>query len=356
MTTPTIPAGNLFMNATLYTGNGGTQTITNGVSGQSFQPDLVWIKGRSSSNQDHTLVDSVRGVSRRIRSNATTAEVLESGFNVTAFNSSGFTAVDDAAGDYNVNGSVGGTYSGAAQYVGWQWKAGGTAVSNTNGTITSSVSANTTSGFSVVSWTQGSSTSQTIGHGLGVAPAMFIVKDRTATSSWYVYHQSIGATGGLSLNSTSATTTSANFWNNTAPTSSVMTISTNCIGTAGDALITYCWTPIAGYSAFGSYTGNGSADGPFVYLGFRPRFVMIKQTSGVSDWWIWDTARETYNQMSTPLFPNTSGAEASNVAYNFDILSNGFKMRSSNATVNGSGLTYIYACFAENPFKYANAR
>jgi hypothetical protein len=344
------------MNATLYTGNGGTQTITNGVSGQSFQPDLVWIKGRSSSNQDHTLVDSVRGVSRRIRSNATTAEVLESGFNVTAFNSSGFTAVDDAAGDYNVNGSVGGTYSGAAQYVGWQWKAGGTAVSNTNGTITSSVSANTTSGFSIVSWTQGSSTSQTIGHGLGVAPAMFIVKDRTATSSWYVYHQSIGATGGLSLNSTSATTTSANFWNNTAPTSSVMTISTNCIGTAGDALITYCWTPIAGYSAFGSYTGNGSADGPFVYTGFRPRYVLLKRTDSSGNWGVWDTSRDPYNAVQYELVPNLSDAETTAAGPRLDILSNGFKLRNTGAAYNASGGTYVYACFAENPFKYANAR
>jgi len=343
--TSTIVKGNTVMDATLWTGTNATLGIVN--SG-AMKPDFMWIKRRSAV-ASHVLIDTVRGLPYPMFSDSTGSEqTATAGTGITAVNSNGFTLGTDIS-------TTGATNTNAQTFVGWQWQAGqGTTSSNTSGTITSTTCVNATAGFSIVSWTQGSSTSQTIGHGLGVAPAMFIVKDRTATSSWYVYHQSIGATGGLNLNSTSATTTTANFWNNTAPTSSVMTISTNCLGTSGDALITYCWTPIAGYSAFGSYTGNGSADGTFVYTGFRPKFVMIKRTDGVSDWTMFDSSRIGYNPSNNELYANLTHIEDSNV--DIDLVSNGFKLRTTDGYVNASGGTFIYAAFAENPFKYANAR
>ena len=363
MSTPTIPNGAAYMAATLYTGNGSTQTITNGVAGQSFQPDLVWVKGRSSASQDNLLVDSVRGISKRLISNKTAAETLESGYNITAFNSSGFTAVDDTNGSYNVNGSVGGTFSGAALYVGWQWKAGGTAVSNTSGTITSSVSANTTSGFSVVTYT-GTGANATVGHGLGVTPKMVIVKGRSVSGySWTIWNKPTvdanGAPAVLALESTSAWFNRATAFNSTAPTSSVFSIGTDLgTNTNGGTYVAYCWSEIAGYSVFGSYTGNGSAtSGAFVYLGFRPRFVMIKRTDSTSSWIMIDSSRDPYNLAGQGLQANSSAAELTPASsgYPIDLLSNGFKLYETGDPNVSSG-TYIYAAFAENPFKYANAR
>ena len=356
--TTTIVKGNTVMDATLYTGNGSTQTITNAAT---FKPDLVWVKGRSSSQQDHTLVDSVRGVSRRLRSNATTAEVLESGYNITAFNSNGFTVVDDTAGSYNVNGSVGGTYSGAAQYVGWQWQAGqGTTSSNTSGSITSTVSVNASAGFSIVSYT-GTGANATVGHGLGVAPQFIITKNRSATSAWHCYVAAISnmQNGYIVLNSDAAFSTSTNtVWNGTQPTSSVFSVGTDAgVNGNGNSEIAYCWTPIAGYSAFGSYTGNGSTDGPFVYTGFKPKFVLIKGAYFASNWFIEDAARNGYNvNNGVALRPNLSGAEDGTTTYNLDLLSNGFKLRSSAGDSNTNGSVFIYMAFAENPFKNALAR
>ena len=355
--TSTIVKGNTVMDATLYTGNGSTQTVTNAAA---FKPDLVWVKGRSTATQDHTLVDSVRGVSRRLRSNATTAEVLESGFNITAFNSSGFTAVDDTNGSYNVNGSVGGTFSGAALYVGWQWQAGqGSTSSNTNGTITSTVSVNASAGFSVVTYT-GTGANATVGHGLGVAPSLVIAKGRgtqVATSDWATYHASLGNTQRIWLNLTNSAGTNSTYWNNTSPTSTTFSLGSE--GTVNGLLATYvayCWTPIAGYSAFGSVTGNGSADGPMIYTGFKPRFILYKRTDSTSDWRIWDTARTPYNAMSSVLYPDVSDAEFTATSQDFDALSNGFKIRNSSAAMNASGGTYIYAAFASNPFKNSLAQ
>jgi hypothetical protein len=348
----TIVKGNTVMDATLYTGNGSTQTITNAAG---FQPDLVWVKGRSSANQDHTLVDSVRGVSRRIRSNQTGAEVLESGFNITAFNSTGFTAVDDTNGGYNVNGSVGGTFSGAAQYVGWQWQAGGAAVTNTAGTISAQVSANPTAGFSVVVYTGNGTNGATVGHGLGVSPSMIIEKGRSTTYSWSV--QGCGvmwtpATSTLFLNATNALNPGGGI---AAPTSSVFTPSATLYANeSGVSNVAYVFAEIAGFSKFGSYVGNGSADGPFIYTGFKPAFVLRKGISiaGIS-WSIVDDARNPYNLVNANLFPNTTGAE-SVPSGEVDFLSNGFKFRSSSFSI--SGVTYIYAAFAENPFKNSLAR
>lgn len=342
-TTYAIPDGRVAMAATLYTGNGTSQTIVNTVNGVSFAPDLVWEKQRSGTGW-HNLVDTVRGVGNRLFSNTTNAEAYAA-TNLTAFNSNGFSIGSD--GDWNTN---------AATNVAWQWKAGGTAVSNTAGSITSSVSANTTAGFSVVTYT-GTGANATVGHGLGVAPSMVIVKSRSVVENWPVYHASMNAspaTGRLILDGTAAFTSSPTTWNNTAPTSTVFSIGTaSAPNTNASTNVAYCFAPVAGYSAFGSYTGNGSADGPFVYLGFRPRFIMAKASSAVADWVIVDTARDTYNGMQKQLFPNLSNAESTGTV-RFDALSNGFKLRVAGDP-NNSGVTYIYMAFAENPFKYANA-
>jgi hypothetical protein len=350
MPTPTIPAGNLFMNATLYTGTAATQSITNGALGASFQPDFIWIKSRSSTDY-HQVFDSVRGISGSgspsLITNLTDAEAnYGPTFGVTAVNSTGFTVVG--------NGSF--TNGSGINYVGWQWKAGGTAVTNNVGSLSAQVSANTTSGFSVVTYTGNGTAGATIGHGLGATPAMIMIKGRNATGDWQVYHQSIGNTGIVCLNLNIATFTTVLAWNNTSPTSSVFTL-----GSGGDlngntnTYVAYCWTPIAGFSQFGSYTGNGSADGPFVYTGFRPRFIMLKDYTNTGDNWILhDTARSPSNVVNLDLAANDSYADETFTA--LDILSNGFKLRNTNNNWNGSGRGYIYMAFAENPFKYANAR
>ena len=350
MSTPTIPAGNLFMNATTYTGNGGTNVITNGATGASFQPDFVWLKGRNVA-YDHFLADSVRGISNELSSDTTSAESTYSN-KLTSLNSNGFTL-----GSNNTGATIN---SSGNTFVGWQWKAGGTAVSNTSGTITSQVSANTTSGFSVVTWT-GNGTNLagvTIGHGLGVAPSMIIFRSRSSVSQWWVGHVGLGnmTTNFIQLNNTSAASSTANIWNSTAPTSTVFSTQNGYVGsTLTDTYVAYCWAPIAGYSAFGSYTGNGSTDGPFIYTGFRSRYIFVKRTDSTGgSWHTIDTSRSPYNQVGVALYLDLSAAESAD--FNSDILSNGLKIRNSQGEINASGGTYIYAAFAENPFKYANAR
>jgi hypothetical protein len=349
MPTPTIPAGNLFMNATLWTGNGSTQTITNGASGASFQPDLVWGKARSAATSNE-FYDSIRGVSKSLLSNTTGAENNWSPYGVTAFNTNGFSVNDIASSGYGINET-------GVTYVGWQWKAGGTAVSNTDGTITSSVSANQTSGFSVVTYT-GTGSNGSVGHGLGAVPKMIIIKSRSNTSDWIVYNSNLtSASYRLFLSDTSGQDLSTTTFNSTAPTSTVFSLGTNAnVNSSGWTQVAYCWAPIAGYSAFGSYTGNGSADGPFVYTGFRPRFLLVKRTDSGGDWNIVDTSRNTSNVANLELFPNDARSETTGGGLVADLNSNGFKIRTSDSFYNASGSTQIYAAFAENPFKYANAR
>ncbi len=339
------------MAATLYTGTGAAASISNAVNGVSFQPDWVWTKTRNAASS-HRLTDSVRGVTKVLYSDLTDAEGTEAQ-GLLSFNTNGYTA---GTGSSNQNGTT---------YVGWQWKAGGTAVSNTAGSITSSVSANTTAGFSVVTYTGTGAVGATVGHGLGVAPSLIIQKPRSAGTSddnWHVYHSSIGATGALSLNTTSGTSTSAVWWNNTAPTSTVFTVggsgAAGYTNNNGSTYVAYCFAPVAGYSAFGSYVGNGSSDGSFIYTGMRPRFIMIKGSSFASNWFVIDTSRSAYNVSLDALRPNLSGAEVNSptTTYSIDILSNGFKLRTSAADSNTNGATFIYMAFAENPFKYANAR
>jgi len=343
--TSTIVKGNTVMDATLWTGDGTAKTIVNAAP---FKPDFVWIKQRSGT-ASHVLTDSVRGAGYTLQSNGTDAEIYFTTV-LTSFNNNGFSV--GASGNTGANG---------ATYVGWQWQAGqGTTSTNTSGTITSTVSVNASAGFSVVTYTGNGNASATVGHGLGVKPSMIIVKERSTNVSgwnnWIVYHSSIGATGNLYLNLSNVTNTSSYAWNNTEPTSSVFTIAY----ASGAGLnytsnyVAYCFAPIAGYSAFGSYTGNGSADGPFVYTGFRPKFILFKASNNSTNWVILDTARDTYNVAGNYLYPNTSGAEG-NVSI-FDIVSNGFKVRTALGGINSSSDNIIYAAFAETPTKFALAR
>ena len=349
MPTPTIPAGNLFMNATLLTGTGATVNVANGTAGQSFAPDLVWGKSRSLA-YSHIIMDSIRGTGVTLFSNSTSGDYVLTNA-VTSFNSNGFTYGDDNT--CNTSGSTS---------VFWQWKAGGTAVSNTSGTITSSVSANTTSGFSVITYTGNGTAGATIGHGLGVAPKMVIVKSRSITSpnyGWQVQHASLGATKFIVLNSTGTAITSTGMWNDTAPTSSVITLGNDWdVNKSGATYVAYCWTPIVGYSAIGKYTGNGNSIGPFVPTGFRPKFIMVKRSDSAADWQIIDTPRQPYNNsINNQLRPNSTATESTSGSYYIDIFSNGFiDMTGASTNWNTNTGTYIYMAFAENPFKYANAR
>jgi len=332
---PTIADGGEYFNTVLYTGTGSSL----GVTGVGFQPDFVWIKERSGA-ADHGFYDAVRGVTKQIESNTDSAETTEA-TGLTAFGSDGFTV-----------GALAQLNTSADTYVAWNWKANGAGSSNTAGTITSTVSVNTTSGFSIVIYT-GTGSTATVGHGLGVAPSMIIVKRRdTGNTNWTVYHTSIGATKYLYLDGTAAAAT-FDFWNDTAPTSTVFSLSSNS-QVNGTSMVAYCFAEVEGFSKFGSYTGNNSADGPFVFVNHRPAFVMLKRTDSTSNWTILDFAREGYNVDNDPLYPNLSNAEGTTDLA--DLLSNGFKLRSTDASVNASGGTYIYAAFASSPFQYSLAR
>jgi hypothetical protein len=344
---PTIADGGDYFNAVLYTGTGSTQSIT----GVGFQPDLFWNKCRSDAFS-HNLTDSVRGGLAGLSSNSTGAEYTLT--NGITFDSDGVT-IAQTNNQFNASGLT---------YVAWNWKANGAGVSNTDGTITSTVSANTDSGFSIVTYT-GTGSAATVGHGLGVSPAMVIVKIRSGADKWGVYHSSVitaGATNKsqLVLNSTDAIDTNASATTFTSISSTTFGVGTDAnLNGSGSTYVAYCFAPIAGYSAFGLYTGNGSGtDGPFVFLNFRPRYLLIKRTDTASDWVVLDALRPPYNAVDDVLIPNKSDAEASNLGagYEIDFVSNGFKVRSTWSAENASGGTYIYAAFCENPFKYALAR
>ena len=323
-----------YFNTKLYVGNGGTQSIT----GVGFAPDWVWTKNRSTTDS-HELYDTVRGATKRLISHSTAAENTETYF--SSFDSDGFTLTGN--GNSNGNGN---------NIVAWCWDANGTGVSNTAGTITSTVSANTTSGFSIVSYT-GTGATATVGHGLGSIPKMIIFKKRSGADNWVVYHSSVGNTAYLLLDQTSGSATSSGMFNNTSPTSSVFTVSTAGPNNgSGATFIAYCFAEVKGYSKFGSYTGNGSADGTFVYTGFKPAWLMIKSSSvGGTSWNIWDNKRTPINAMFSVLSAESSNAEYTDSTYrSIDFTSQGFKIRVSAADLNTSSATYIYMAFAENPF------
>jgi hypothetical protein len=353
--TPTIANGATAMDVKLYTGNGSTQTI----SGLNFSSDLVWIKRRDGSGQDHVLQDSVRGFTSttKLASSTTSQENAGAGSAtspewgyVTGTSSTGFDITASTSGD-QVNKN---TWS----YAAWCWDAGTSTVTNTQGSITSQVRANASAGFSIVTYT-GTGSQATIGHGLNAAPGLIIAKRRDSTSNWDVYHSALGKDNTIFLNSTSAVIADSNHWGTATPNSTVFgAIGAGAANNAanGSTQVAYCFAPVAGYSSFGSYTGNGSADGPFVYTGFRPRWVMIKSTS-TTGWAILDAARNTYNLANNQLFPHASDAELTSPDYfTADFLSNGFKLRTTNSASNTSAQSYIYAAFAESPFAYARAR
>ena len=350
LTQPTIQKPSTAMDVVTYTGTGASQSI----SSLGFSPDLVWIKGRSGAT-DHALYDVIRGSQARLESNTTDAEVT-SDDGLTLFDSAGFTV-----------GTLAQVNTNTATYVGWSWDAGSTNSTNTSGSITSTVRANPQAGFSIVSYAGNGSGSATVGHSLGVTPAMIILKPRSgtyATEGWSVYHKSLSASNNLRLNSTSAQAGTGTYTSgiiSTSPTSSVFGFTAGGSGTpvanvndSATTYIAYCFSEIEGYSKFGSYTGNGSSDGPFVWCGFRPALVIAKNTGGTGNWTILDNQREGYNVDNDPLFPNLSNAEGTTDL--FDFLSNGFKTRSTDSSVNTSGTNYIFAAFAEAPFKYARAR
>jgi hypothetical protein len=327
----TIDKPDDYFNTILYTGTGATNAIT----GVGFQPDWVWIKDRGSNS--HRLTDSVRGVTKILYSDLDFAEVIDAD-TIQSFDADGFTL----GGDADTNGS-------GQNFVSWNWLAANGTVSNTAGSITSTVSANTTSGFSIVSYT-GTGANADVGHGLGSAPKMIIFKNRNTVTDWDVYIEPVGAGKRLYLNSTVGEQVATNYMNNTAPTSTLFSVGVaDNTNKSGSPQIAYCFAEVKGYSKFGSYAGNNNADGTFVYTGFSPSFVLVKRYGGgTQNWVIYDNKRNTYNLTNSTLRPNTSGAEATNNGV--DLLSNGFKFRSSDGDSNGYSDGYIYMAFAENPF------
>ena len=332
-----------YFNTVIYTGDGGSnRSVT-----VDFQPDWVWIKERNGTN-DQTIFDSVRGATKRLRANATEAEDTQAN-QLKSFDSDGFTL-----------GSLSAVNSNGQNYVSWNWLAGGSASSNSDGSITSSVSASTTSGFSIVSWT-GTGSTGTLGHGLGVTPQMIIVKKRdTSGTDWITFGSVLGGTVGsefIKLNFVNAKTTGLNtsWFNQTAPTSSVFTVGTQSdLNGSSATYIAYCFVEKKGYSKIGSFTGNGDNDGPFVYTGFRPAWIISKRTDNSSggEWNILDNKRDTFNVADAKLEANNSDAEESDEMY--DILSNGFKITKGDGNINASGGTYIFMAFAESPFVNSN--
>jgi archaellin len=327
--------------------------------GQAFTPDFVWVKARNSATWWHVLSDRVRGFNNLLSTNSTAAEN-------PASPAGWISSIDDT--QYNLVGGSNGAPSDdgnfdrtGVTYVGWNWKANGSGVSNTDGSITSTVSANVDAGFSIVSYT-GTGSAATVGHGLNQTPDMMIVKNRNdGTRSWIVYHKdntSAPETDFLRLDATNAT---ADYpvWNDTAPTSSVFSVGDASTNGSGNGIITYCFHSVEGFSKFGSYTGNKAVDGPFVYLGFKPAFIMIKSVQYVDNWFVFDSARDDDNIVTATLYPNSSSAETYQSGSSFnpvDFLSNGFKIRGDNGAINDTGAQFIYMAFAENPFKYSNAR
>ena len=342
---PVVTKPSTVMDVVTYTGTGTTQTV----SSLAFSPDFAWGKGRSTASS-HVLVDTIRGAGAKLLySNLTNAENAYGQQWISSFDSNGFTM----SGDYNANGFT---------YAAWCWDAGTTTVTNTQGSISSQVRANASAGFSIVTYT-GTGSNATVGHGLGVSPSLVIIKPRSAAYPWSVYHSATTANGYLLLNATDSYAVNSTFMNNTAPTSTVFSLGTGTYpNSSGTTHVAYCFAPVVGYSSFGSYTGNGSSDGPFVYTGHRSRWVMVKRTDATSNWTIWDTSRDPFNYAGRSLYPNLSNAEDANTptggAQVIDVLSNGFKLRDTGGSgqVNASGGTYIWASFAESPFQYARAR
>ena len=329
----TIDKSSLHFNTKLWTGTGSSNAIT----GVGFQPDWVWIKNRSAT-ESHRIHDAVRGTNKSISSDTNSSQTTTTQ-DVMSFDSDGFTLGTETA--VNANGQ---------NIVGWNWKANGAGSSNSDGSVTSTVSANTTSGFSIVKFDP-TGAACTIGHGLGVAPKVIIAKALNRTFSWVWGGDAIGWTKYLELNESQAEATSTARWNDTAPTSTVFSVKNEY--NSGDNAIAYCFAEKQGFSKFGSYTGNGNADGAFVYTGFKPAMVIIKlYSTGAENWRMFDNKRIGYNPNNYKLYPSLSSAEGTSDL--IDLYSNGFKPRSTSVEFNGSGNGYIYMAFAEAPLVGSN--
>lgn len=330
----TINKGSSYFNTLTYTG---TSSAPNAKTGVGFQPDLVWIKPRTFADPHRLHSPLLTGSDYYLQSNATNAEA-QSVNSITSFDSDGFT----------LGNTDGGWNSSSYTYVAWNWLAGNGTSSNTDGDISSTVSVNNTSGFSIVKYTGNGITGQTIGHGLNSVPKVILNK-ALISQDWLVHHKDIAISTCLKLNTTDAPLTSS-AWNSTAPTSSVFTIGSSASTNAsGVDYINYCFAEVKGFSKFGSYTGNGSTDGTFVYTGFKPAFVIIKRTDTLGyNWVMVDNKRSAYNLVQAELYPSSSTIEDTAAPF-ADFVSNGFKMRTTSNSKNASGGTYIYMAFAEHP-------
>ena len=338
----TIDDPSAYFQTLLYTGDGSDDRNLVNTGNSDLQPDWIWNKRRDSTS-NHFIFDSSRGTSKILATDSTEVESTNTN-QLQAFQTDGFQLGSD-------NGSNGSSRT----MVAWQWAAnGGTTSSNTDGSITSTVQANTTAGFSIVTYDGTGSSGATFGHGLGTVPNFIIIKNRSEVKDWAVYHSantSAPETDALFLNLTDATIDNTGYWNDTAPTSSIITVGDNTkVNSSGEQHIAYCFKEIQGYSKFGSYTGNGNADGSFVYTGFKPAWIMIKKTNNTSQWVLHDTTRQEFNMQTRFLQANQTAAESTSSAADLDILSNGFKLRSTDDAQNGNGDTFIYMAFAEHPF------
>jgi hypothetical protein len=336
----TIDNPELYFQTKLYTGTGSSNALT--LDGdENMQPDFVWIKHRSGTN-NHLATDAVRGSNKLLYPDLDNAEGTSTA-HVTAFGSDGFTVATD--GVVNEDDET---------YVAWCWKAGaGSGSSNTDGSInTTSTSVSTAAGFSISTYT-GTGSAATVGHGLGAVPEVVIVKKRNAADSWWSYHKPLGNLGRLNLDTTNAVANAASYWNSTTPTSSVFSLLNNGYNNeSSSTYVAYCFAPKQGFSKFGSYTGTGNADGPFIYTGFKPAFIMTKEHTNTSGWKIWDNKRNTFNVANETLDAESSNALST--TYSCDFLSNGVKLLSSSSFVNQSGESYIFIAFAESPFVNSN--
>jgi len=336
----TINKSTDYFNTKLYAGN---NTADTSITGIGHAPSFVWLKNRDNGTGSHGLFDAVRGVSKRLKSDDSAAEATASG--VSSFNSDGFT--------------LGTSWNQAStNFVSWNWKANGQGSANSDGTITTTyTSVDTTAGFSISKWT-GTGSAATVGHGLGVAPQWVMVKRLDSSGDWRIYTEATGNQSQLSLSQTSAADSGSTMWNATSPTSTVFSIGTHAnVNASSGTYVAYCFSNITGFSKVGSYTGNGNANGPFVYTGFKPAWLIIKRTNSTASWVIVDNQRSNpFNQQDRLLFPNTNAAEdGSGETYYWDFLSNGFKIRTTSGSYgNGNNDTYIYMAFAEAPLVGSN--
>lgn len=337
----TIDDPSAYFHTQLYTGDGASSnSITNDANAGDFSPDWLWVKNRTTGGGagPNIVFDTTRGNTKDLHTNSDEAEHTNTNV-LLSFDTDGFSVGDSSVVNENTS-----------NFVAWQWIAnGGTTSSNTDGSITSTVQANTTAGFSVVTYT-GTGSNATVGHGLGSAPRIIFIKDRdNGSTNWAVYNESAGNNGRLILNTTDAFGTSSTYWQDTSPTSSVFSLGTWVrVNQSSTNFIAYCFAEIQGYSKFGSYTGNSSTDGPFIYTGFKPAFVMIKRTDATGNWVMMDSTRDSFNVMDSYTRANLSDAELTS-GRSIDFLSNGFKLRNANGNVN-TNYNYIYMCFASLPF------